>query len=185
MTATRPRLSRADWTDAALAAMAAAGTTGVNVEQLARSLGATKGSFYHHFADRGALVTAALERFGEIVEGDLAAAEAIEDPRRRLVEVAVAGLGTGLDGFVDVALSASATDPEIAATLDEITARRLDWLVATLGEAGLDDATARFRAEAGLATYLGLFHLQRAQGRRFGEPELRAHIMRAVDGMLA
>ena len=86
---------------------------------------------------------------------------------------------------VDVALSASATDPEIAATLDEITARRLDWLVATLGEAGLDEATARFRAEAGLATYLGLFHLQRAQGRRFGERELRAHIMRAVDGMLA
>ena len=52
MTATRPRLSRADWTDAALAAMAAAGTTGVNVEQLARSLGATKGSFYHHFSGK-------------------------------------------------------------------------------------------------------------------------------------
>ena len=66
-----------------------------------------------------------------------------------------------------------------------VAARRLDWLVATLGEAGLDEATARFRAEAGLATYLGLFHLQRAQGRRFGERELRAHIMRAVDGMLA
>ena len=45
------RLSARDWTDAALEAMAEQGTAGVNVEQLARRLGATKGSFYHHFRE--------------------------------------------------------------------------------------------------------------------------------------
>ena len=44
-----PRLTPNDWTEAALEAMARTGTTGVNVEQLAKSLGTTKGSFYHHF----------------------------------------------------------------------------------------------------------------------------------------
>ena len=181
---TRARLSKTDWTDAALGAIAAQGTDGINVEQLARDLGATKGSFYHHFENRDALLSAALERFIEIVEGDLEAAASIDDPRERLIEGSVVGIGTELDGFVDLALSASADDPLVAAALQRITELRLGWLVDTLTAAGVAAAEARTRAESGLSTYLGLFHLQRVQGRRFDADQLRSHVIRAVDVML-
>ena len=185
VTDARPRLSKADWLDAALAAMAAQGTTGVNVEQLARSLGATKGSFYHHFDNRDALLAAALDRFAEIVQGDLDAAATIADPRERLIEAALVGIGTSLDGFVDLALSASADDPVVADALEQITELRLRWLRDALTEAGIAASEAQARAESGLATYLGLFHLQRVQGRRFDDRHLRAQIVRIIDTMLA
>lgn len=184
VTDTRPRLSRADWLDAALAAMAAQGTTGVNVEQLARSLGATKGSFYHHFENRDSLLAAALDRFTEIVQGDLEAVATVADPRERIIEGSVVGIGTDLDGFVDLALSASADDPLVAEALSRITELRLAWLSSALTEAGVPADAARSRAESGLASYLGLFHLQRVQGRRFDDDHLREHIVSAVDAML-
>ena len=54
-------LSKADWTESALLALARDGLTGVAVEPLARRLSATKGSFYWHFANRAELIAATLE----------------------------------------------------------------------------------------------------------------------------
>lgn len=179
----KSRLTQSDWTDAALAAMASQGTTGVNVEQLARALGTTKGSFYHHFDNRRALLEAALARWEEIVESDLLDAVGVADPRQRLLESSLAGLDSALDGFVDLALASSADDPTVAPVLQRITERRLQWLTKTLAELGIEPTIARARAEAGLATYLGLFHLQRVSGRRFDDEYLRAQITDAVDVM--
>lgn len=49
-------LSKADWTEAALAALARDGLASVAVEPLALQLGTTKGSFYWHFTDRADLI---------------------------------------------------------------------------------------------------------------------------------
>ena len=57
----RESLTAADWTRAALSALARGGLPAVAVEPLAKELGATKGSFYWHFADRQALLEATLE----------------------------------------------------------------------------------------------------------------------------
>ncbi|MCB0892947.1 MAG: helix-turn-helix transcriptional regulator, partial [Propionibacteriaceae bacterium] len=46
------RLSRQDWVDAALRSTAQVGLENVSVEALAKTLNATKGSFYWHFTDR-------------------------------------------------------------------------------------------------------------------------------------
>jgi AcrR family transcriptional regulator len=54
-------LSKADWTEAALDALAGDGLSNVAVEPLARRLGATKGSFYWHFANRAELIAATLQ----------------------------------------------------------------------------------------------------------------------------
>src|SRR5918998_6119560 len=59
------RLSRKDWIEAALAAIAEGGVAAVAVEPLAARLGATKGSFYWHFANRDALLQAALAQWEE------------------------------------------------------------------------------------------------------------------------
>src|SRR3954453_8612881 len=57
----RASLTSDDWTRAALEALARGGLAAVAVEPLAKELGATKGSFYWHFADRSALLEAALD----------------------------------------------------------------------------------------------------------------------------
>jgi AcrR family transcriptional regulator len=59
------RLDAAAWIAAAFDALAAGGIDAVRVEPLAKALGITKGSFYWHFADRGALFDAMLAAWAD------------------------------------------------------------------------------------------------------------------------
>jgi len=178
------RLSLIDWTDVALEAMAELGTAGVNVEQLSRRLGTTKGSFYHHFANRHALLVAALARWEEIVAADLAASADIADPRARLLTGSLIGVGTAADGFVDLALAVSVDDPVVAATLVRVNRQRLEWLTTALCDSGLDPSKAQERAVRGLSAYLGLYQLQRTLGETFDRGSLVNQITSIVDNML-
>lgn len=184
MTSAKPRLTATDWTEAALAAMAEQGTTGVNVEQLARRLGATKGSLYHHFQNREALLTAALARWEEMVAADLAAAEAVADPRQGLEHATLVAVGSDINGFVDVALGASVADPHVAATLQYVNQLRLDYLDQVLRKLGVPSGLSRQRAIGGLATYLGLYQLQHVTGERFDETQVRQFVDGAIAAML-
>lgn len=55
------RTPRNSWIEQGLRALAAGGPDAVRIESLARALGVTKGGFYGHFADRGALLDAMLD----------------------------------------------------------------------------------------------------------------------------
>ncbi len=83
--AARRSLNANDWIQAALDVIAESGIEAVAVEPLARRMGVTKGSFYWHFANREALVTAALQDWEhqETVEM-IQRAEAESQPRERL-----------------------------------------------------------------------------------------------------
>ena len=61
----KTRLRREDWIDAAIDLLAVAGIGAVSVDRLATSLGITRGSFYHHFADREDLLQAMLEHWAQ------------------------------------------------------------------------------------------------------------------------
>ena len=178
------RLSKVDWTDAALAAMAEAGTAGVNIEQLARTLGTTKGSFYHHFDNRQALVEAAIDRWEEIVDRDLRDSAAITDPRSRLLAGSLVGVDTNLDGFVDLALAASADETVVGDALARANRKRLAWLTQAVSDAGFDRSDAADRATRALAAYLGLYQLQRTLGETFDRAQLVNQITALVDDML-
>jgi AcrR family transcriptional regulator len=52
---------RAQWLNAGLQALRKGGVGAVRVERLAADVGVTKGSFYHHFRDRGALLEEVLD----------------------------------------------------------------------------------------------------------------------------
>ena len=54
-------LSRADWTEAAIALLAARGVAAVKITRLADDLGVTRGSFYWHFKDRQDLLSALIK----------------------------------------------------------------------------------------------------------------------------
>ena len=78
-------LSAADWIAAAMEAIVERGVAAVAVEPLAVRLGATKGSFYHHFANRDALIVATLDEWEHSqTEAVIERVELIPDPGERL-----------------------------------------------------------------------------------------------------
>ncbi len=160
---TEGTLHREDWARAALDAMAAGGVSAVKVETLAPTLGATKGSFYWHFADRADLIEAAValweESETEAIIESLADADDPRDRLRRLFSIIFVHpeLGT-----VDAALIAARDQPVIVEALRRVTDRRVGFIrdaFVGLGFAA-DDAERRALYTHGL--YLGLVVVRRA-----------------------
>jgi AcrR family transcriptional regulator len=155
--AARPRLGPGDWVQAALAAIAEGGLAAVAVEPLAVRLGATKGSFYWHFASRDELLAAALARWERQTTDEVAdrARAGAPDPagRLRLLVTEVARIAEA--DRVGPALLASAAQPAVAAVLERVARQRLAILVTLLGELGFPPAAARRRALLAYSAYLG------------------------------
>jgi len=172
-------LSRGDWTAAALDALAEVGLAGVAIDPLARRLGATKGSFYWHFASRDELIAATLELWErrDTIEL-LAALEAIADPQERLVALARGAYGTAARGTDPQAgVLAAAADPRVAPVLERVTTARLAALERLFGDAGLEPAEAARRARLAYALYVGVADLRRAAPSvRLEEGEVEAEI---------
>ena len=61
----KPRLTRSDWVNAGIEMLAEEGIGAVKVERLASKLGITRGSFYHHFRDREALLREMLDYWAQ------------------------------------------------------------------------------------------------------------------------
>jgi len=57
----KPNLNRQDWLLAALETSINDGISAISIDRLSTSLGVTRGSFYHHFADRSELLDSLLE----------------------------------------------------------------------------------------------------------------------------
>ena len=166
------RLTAADWTAAALDALAAGGIAAVAVEPLATRLGTTKGSFYWHFSGRDALLAAALEHWERIDTEDVIAQIAAEpDAARRLHRLLSGAIG-GLPqrvGAVELALLPSAEHPLVAPVLARTTRRRLGYLADQFAALGFDDAASGRRARLAYTAYLGHAHLAHVV------PELTPH----------
>ena len=184
----RERLSVQDWTEAALQALARGGVPAVAVEPLAKSLGATKGSFYWHFADRNALLQATLElwehRDTDQVLAGIDETKHAATRLRNLVELALLSVQQGADagaGSIELALQSSATHPLVAPALQRVTRRRIAALSQLYSALGLSQARARDHALLAYTAYLGHVQLAHAtpellpRGRAF-----RTHVDRMV-----
>ncbi len=164
--ADRKRLTAQDWTAAALAALARGGIAAVAIEPIAASLGATKGSFYWHFAGRDALLEAALLEWertdtDEVIE----LVEAEPDVHRRLrtlLAVALRGGDERPGDRVELALQASADHPLVAPVLARVTARRLGYLTDLFVALGFPPDEARQRSLLAYTAYLGHAQLAHA-----------------------
>jgi AcrR family transcriptional regulator len=156
-------LTRSDWLDAAMAAMTVGGVRAVAVEPLAKTVGATKGSFYWHFRDRDELVREVLARWeveetDEVIEG----LESVSDPRqrvRRLLRVIHRRLQERPDP--SVALTGD-SDRLVGACLERVTARRIDFVAAQLEAVGIAADEAGRRALLAYSGYLGFATLARS-----------------------
>jgi AcrR family transcriptional regulator len=154
------RLSAADWEAAALDALAESGLGGVAVEPLARRLGVTKGSFYWHFADREALLKAALSRWEEsYTERVIAAVSDVRHPRERLARLLGLGLAGGRSDRIHIALG-NANHQLVRDALARVTHRRLGYLEKCYVELGQPRGEARRSALLAYTVYVGLVHLR-------------------------
>lgn len=189
----REALTAADWTEAALDALSRGGLPAVAVEPLAKELGATKGSFYWHFADRQALVAATLglweRRDTDRVIAAVDEAQDVEAQLRNLLRLAFAsvrdGSAGGGAGTVELALQASASHPLVAPTLDRVTKRRLAFLTRLYTQLGLSRARARDRGLLAYTAFLGHAQIAHAtpellpQGRAFA-----THVDQVVEALV-
>ena len=144
------RLSREIWITGAFELLCEVGIDGLGVEPLAARLGVTKGSFYHHFANRRALHLAMLEEWERL--GTSAIIEAVDrssdDPASRLR--ALLNRTFRPDPFGDAvegAIRAWATRDDVAAAAStRVDKRRINYVVGLLTATGLPTAVARRRA---------------------------------------
>lgn len=155
------RLTRADWIRAALDTLSTAGLDAVRVDVLARQLGATRGSFYWHFADRRALIVAALEEWERHCTHDLFdRAGQIDDPRAQIVYLVEDAMDDYIAGL-EPAIAAHAADPDVHRIAGRVTRRRIQGASELFVALGSSEAHAERAGTTLLALLLGWAHLRR------------------------
>ena len=150
--------------DGALAAIADGGVADVAVEPLAARLGATKGSFYWHFANRDDLLNAALaeweERHTIAVTTEVARSPGGAMDQFRLLIRRVIDVAEG--DRIGLALLATADHPAVAPVLARVTDHRVSFIAALFSELGFSPAESWRRALLAYCAYLGHAQLAHA-----------------------
>jgi len=160
----RSRLSREDWIGAALEAIAEGGLAAVAIVPLAARLGATKGSFYWHFARREALVEAALADWEQTHTSAVIAEinAASEDPRQQLRVLFKRVTELAARDRIELALLATADHPTVKPVLTRVTRRRIDFAARLFQRLGFPPAESKRRALLAYSAYLGYAQLVHA-----------------------
>lgn len=151
------------WIDAAIDALADGGLEAIAVEPLGAVLGVTKGSFYWHFRDRAALVTAVVETF-EARGTDVPIRElgTVVDPRVRLVRLFHTALSHPVQLRSERALL-TAQDPLVSATVARVHQKRRAFLERCYMDLGIPAASARHWAATAYAAFVGAVVLSREE----------------------
>ncbi|HEX3736563.1 MAG TPA: TetR/AcrR family transcriptional regulator [Solirubrobacterales bacterium] len=130
------RTPRSKWIEEGLRALAAGGPDAVRIEPLAERLGVSRGGFYWHFANRGALLEEMLDAWERASTDDVL--ERVEreggDPRSKLRR---AGALTFSDRLLPIDLAVrdwSRREPQVAERLRRVDNRRMDYLRSQFGE---------------------------------------------------
>lgn len=165
---TRQSLSARDWAEAALETLAAGGLDGVAVEPLARRLNVTKGSFYWHFANREALLKAALDLWEQretvdVIEG----LEDEPDPYERIVNLFKRANASHKAGRLYLALAAATDDARVNEAVQRVSARRLAYLEKCYRALGMEAGEALLWATFAYATFLGNQQVHRDTPHKF------------------
>lgn len=185
MPAPRPRLAPADWIRAGFRRLAAEGPAGLRVDKVSGDLGATKGSFYWHFADIAALRTALLATWEEVATRRLSAL--VEASGRdgagklallaRLVAVEPPA-ELGGPGIEPAIRAWARTDPQAQAAQARVDRQRLSDLAQWFAEARHPAPQAA--AEALYAAILGFETLRLTTGA-----DMASGVARALERLLA
>jgi AcrR family transcriptional regulator len=152
----RGRLTREDWAEAALAAIARGGVDAVAVESIAAELGATKGSFYWHFKNRDALIEAALELWGQRrTQGTIDMLEREPEPGKRLRLLLETAFESGPSDRAEITLLANPEHPAAVRAVRKEADRRISYMAEQFEALGLSARDALDRAAVAYYIYVG------------------------------
>ena len=131
----RTRTPRSAWIDAGLDALAAGGPDAVRVDLLAKALDVTRGSFYHHFESRSALLDALLETWEHRSTDEVLDRVESEGGDAR-DKVRKAGMLTFSKELLPIDLAVrdwARRDKSVARRLRRVDNRRMDYLRRLIG----------------------------------------------------
>ena len=141
MTASKQKGSRVDkelWLRTALEAVAHTNGGKVSIDALAKKLGVTKGSFYHHFRNRQDFVDQIVEfwvqRFNVYVIETIGASEGSGE--EKLLSLMKLVKSEGLNLYDTTFRAWGAKDPKIAAKVHQVDIARYEFLKTLFGEMG-------------------------------------------------
>ena len=156
--------------------MAASGADAVKVEVIARALGVSKGSFYHHFGKRDDLLEALLEHWeAEGTEDVIAGVEsAAADPKGRLRALLQRVFGAELeyDIFESQLRAWARRDAVAQAVVTRVDERRIGYVTDLLVARGLRRRAARVRARIIYRALVGDFVIRSHGGDSLSAREL-------------
>jgi AcrR family transcriptional regulator len=169
---------RAQWLNAGLEALRKGGVGAVRVERLAAEVGVTKGSFYHHFRDRGALLDEVLEYWArEMTDAEFERIQTLRGGLApRLIALAEDVLQKGMGRYDPAVRAWAREDRKVAAAVAQVDRRRIKALAAFFEEGGFTAAEARVRARTFYTFLLGEPQV-RAPAREAGELEKMVRIL--------
>jgi AcrR family transcriptional regulator len=151
------RTPRATWIAAGLQALAAGGPDAVRIEPLAKSLGVTRGGFYGHFEDRGALLEAILDTWERAATDEVH--EQVErrggDPRTKIRR---AGALTFSEELLPIELAIrdwSRRDTAVAERLRRVDNRRMEYLRSLFASFCPDEAEVEARSVLAFSLAIG------------------------------
>jgi AcrR family transcriptional regulator len=151
------RTPRATWIAAGLQALAAGGPDAVRIEPLAKSLGVTRGGFYGHFEDRGALLEAILDTWERAATDEVH--EQVErrggDPRTKIRR---AGALTFSEKLLPIELAIrdwSRRDTAVAERLRRVDNRRMEYLRSLFASFCPDEAEVEARSVLAFSLAIG------------------------------
>lgn len=172
----RALLTREDWARAALGVIAERGVAAVTVDELARALGATRGSFYWHYHSHEELIVAAVQLWArESTTELLPKLEAIQDPVKRLRALLRSVYQQPLSA-AELMLSVAGDDPLVAPVYARVTRQRMNALRRIFTELGMAPAEAADQAWLAYAFYIGHHQLRK-------NPEIAARRPASIDRM--
>lgn len=179
-----PSLSSEKWAHAALDAIAVNGVAELSIESLARELGVTKGSFYWHFANRSALIKAALQLWAQReTEEVLERIQREPTPRARIEKIVEEAVGNKRKAALYLALAASSSDPNIGPAFQRVVERRIAYLAGCFEEMGV--SSPRYRALVAFSLYVGIMHTIRdAPDSVPKKPEFEQFVQVAIETVI-
>lgn len=177
------RTPRGRWVEEGLRALGDGGLDAVRIEPLAQALGVTKGGFYWHFADRGALLGEVLDAWEQANLTDVI--ERVErdggDAKtrlRRLFTLAFSGTGALQ---TDLAVRDWARrDTAVAGRVQRVDNRRMEYLRGLFGAIVADQADAEARSLLVLSLWFGN-HFLAAEHEEHSRAEVLERAMRLLE----
>ena len=153
------RTPRGAWVHAALQALAAGGPDAVRVENLAVSLGVSKGGFYWHFADRQALLEEMLDTWEKTGTEDIIARVASQPGDARAKLQKLFDITSSPEGLaVELAVRDwSRRDGDVAGRLRRADNRRMTFVRSLFGEFCADQDDVEVRSMMSYSMVIGSY----------------------------